>query len=311
MRKRGRFLFMRLGYDWHRWRKRLRCERDNTMPKAKKKMTAAEKAAARVPEPVLDPEPEVAPAPRERVSLSKEDKRGRRLLLVVGLVVLVLLGSVLYLSNYYHETDVARASLSSTEQVAVDNQGEWIAFGDPASEVGIVFYPGGKVAAEAYAPLARQMAENGVFCVVAKVTVNLAFLDVHAADDVLAAYPQVGTWYVGGHSLGGVAACQWAQEYQGAVAGIVLLGSYPSVDLSGSKLRMISIYGANDQVMNRDNYAESQALRPADFTETVVQGGNHAQFGEYGPQEGDGEPAISAQEQRDQTVDAILDWMKG
>lgn len=277
------------------------------MAKAKKKMTAAEKAAARVPEPAPEPAPE--PKPRERVPLTKEDKRGRRRLLVVGLIVLVLLGTVLYLNNYSHETEVARASLSSTDQVAVDNQAEWIAFGDPASDVGFVFYPGGKVAAEAYAPIARQLAENGVFCVVAKVTFNLAFLDVGAADGILDAYPQPKTWYVGGHSLGGVAACQWAQENAGKTAGIILLASYPSVDLSGTDLRMLSVYGSNDHAMNADNYAESQALRPADFQEVVIEGGNHAQFGEYGPQAGDGDPAITPSEQREQAVNAILKWL--
>ena len=279
------------------------------MVKAKKKMTAAEKAAARVPEPVA--EPEIPPAPRERVPLTKEDKRGRRLLLVVGVLAIVVLGAVLYLGNYYHENDTAHAAMEPSAQVAVDNQAEWIAFGDPTAKVGYVFYPGGKVAAEAYAPLARQLAEKGMFCVVAKMTVNLAFLDVDAANGVLEAYPQVDTWYVGGHSLGGVAACQWAQGHADSVSGIILLASYPSVDLSATGLRMLSIYGTNDQVINRDNYVESHTLRPGDFKEVVIDGGNHAQFGEYGAQEGDGDPAISAQEQRDQTVDAILEWMKG
>ena len=284
------------------------------MAKSKKKMTAAEKAAARVPEMpyVPDPKEEAAWAAKvERMKMTKGERRNRLALLIGGIIVLVVLGFALYVCNYSHENDTARAALVSTEQVTVDEQAEWIAFGDPTSEVGYVFYPGGKVAAEAYAPLAKKLAENGVFCVVAKVTFNLAFLDVDAADAVLDAYPQVGTWYVGGHSLGGVAACQWVAGNADRVAGVILLASYTSTDLTGTGLRVLEVYGSNDQAMNRDNYEESQALLPADVTEVVLQGGNHAQFGEYGEQAGDGAATIPPDDQREQAVDAIIAWMKG
>lgn len=278
------------------------------MTRSKKKMTAAQKAAARVPDPA--PVVDDAPAPKPaHTPLSREETRSRRLLLVVGLIVLVILGFTLYTCNYSHETEQARAALDATEQVFVENEADWIAFGNPSANTGYVLYPGGKVAAEAYAPIAHQLADKGVFCVIVKVPFNLAFFKTDAADAVLDAYPQVGTWYVGGHSLGGVAACQWAQGHADKIAGIILLASYPSVDLSGSGLRMLSIYGSNDQVMNRENYVESHTLRPGDFKEVVIEGGNHAQFGEYGTQDGDGEPTISAQEQRDAAVDAVLQWI--
>ena len=271
-------------------------------------MTAAQKAAARVPEPA--PVVEDAPAaPVVRTPLSSAEKRSRRLLLIVGLIVLVVLGFTLYTCNYSHETEAARAALDSTEQVPVENESEWIAFGNPTADVGYVFYPGGKVAAEAYAPLMHQLADKGMFCAIVKVPFNLAFFDVGAADGVMQAYPQVKTWYVGGHSLGGVAACQWAADNADKTAGIILLASYTSNDLTGSGLRYLSIYGTNDEVMNRDNYEESKALQPADVREVVIEGGNHAQFGEYGTQDGDGKAAIAAQEQRDQAVAAIMEWL--
>ena len=145
--------------------------------------------------------------------------------------------------------------------------------------------------------------------VIVKVPFNLAIFDTGAAAGVLDAYPQVKTWYAGGHSLGGPAACMWAGENDAAIAGVILLGSYTTTDLSSTNLRLLSIYGSNDQVINHDNYAESQTLDPADTTEVVIDGGNHAQFGEYGIQDGDGEASISAQDQRDQAVAAIISWM--
>lgn len=280
------------------------------MAKSKKRMTAAEKAAARVPEMPPDPAEAAARAAQiERMKPTKEYRRRRFALLVGGILLLVALSFTLYTCNYSHENDVARAALAPTQQVAVDNQPGWIAFGDPSAETGFVLYPGGKVAAEAYAPLMHELADEGVLCVIAKMPFNLAFFGVDAADDVMAAFPQVKTWYVGGHSLGGVAACQWAQGNASRVAGVLLFASYTSVDLTDTGLRVLEVYGSNDEAMNRDNYAESQALLPPDVTEVVINGGNHAQFGEYGEQNGDGKAAITADEQRRQVVEAVMKWM--
>lgn len=279
------------------------------MAKPKRKMTAAQKAAARVSEPAFEP-PVEDPAPKSApVPLSGKERRSRLVLLIGGLIALVVLSFMLYTCNYSHETDAARAALASTEKVEVVQEGDWIAFGDPDSDVGYVFYPGGKVAAEAYAPLMHRLADAGVFCVIAKVPFNLAFFKTDAAAAVLDAYPRVKTWYVGGHSLGGVAACQWAVDNASRVGGIILLASYPSVDLSETGLRLLDVYGSEDGVMNRENYAESRALLPEDSRTTVIDGGNHAQFGDYGTQEGDGTAKISAEEQQAQAVAAMLSWI--
>ena len=272
--------------------------------KSKKKMTPAEKAAARVPEPAPVP-----PAPIEPLPVDKHERRNSFLLLLGAVLFLLLLSAILYLGNYSHETDNARAALTATEQTAVEDKSDWIAFGDPSAETGIVFYPGGKVVAEAYAPLMHELADQGLFCVVAKMPFNLPFFKIDAASAVLDAYPNVGTWYAGGHSLGGLTVCQWAADNSSRISGIILLGAYTSVDLSGTNLRMLQIYGTNDNVMNRDNLAESQSLMPADSQVVELQGGNHAQFGDYGSQDGDGEAEISGEEQRKQTEDAILDWI--
>ena len=279
------------------------------MNKPKKKMTAAEKAAARVPD-IPDPAKEAEWAAKvERMKPTKKERRGRFALLIGGLVVLLALSFTLYTCNYSHENDVARAALVSTEHVSVDNQSGWIAFGDPSAEKGFVLYPGGKVAPEAYAPLMHELADRGVFCVIAKMPFNLAFFGTDVADGVLAAYPQVKTWYVGGHSLGGPVACRWVVKNPDRAEGVVLLATYTTVDLTDMGVRVLEVYGSNDTAMNRDNYEEAQPLLPADATEVVIQGGNHAQFGEYGEQNGDSAAAISAEEQRKQAADAIVDWM--
>ena len=279
------------------------------MAKSKKKMTAAEKAAARVPD-IPDPAKEAEWAAKvERMKPTKKERRGRFALLIGGLLVLLVLSFMLYTCNYSHENDVARAALESTEQVVVDNQSEWIAFGDPTAEIGYAFYPGGKVAPEAYAPLMQELAKRGVFCAILKAPFNLAFFDTDAADGVLAAYPQIKTWYVGGHSLGGPVSCRWVVKDPSRVEGVILFATYSAVDLSDTGLRVLEVYGSNDTAMNHENYEEAQSLLPADLTEVVIQGGNHAQFGEYGEQNGDSPATIPADEQRKQAADAIVDWL--
>lgn len=270
--------------------------------KPKKKMTPAQKAAARVPEPAPVPKPPAAPP-------TKKERRRRFAFMIGGILLVIVIGFAIFVNDYSRATDTALEALVPTEQVAVDEESGWIAFGDPDAEVGYVFYPGGKVAPEAYAPLMHELADAGLFCVVAKMPFNLAFFDNDAADDILAAYPDVGAWYVGGHSLGGVAACQWAADNEDRTAGIILLASYPAVDLSQSSLRMLRIDGSEDKVMNVDNRVESQALQPADVEVVEIEGGNHAQFGDYGEQAGDGTATISAEEQQAQTVRAILTWI--
>ena len=275
------------------------------MAKAKKDMTPAQKAAARVPEPAAQP----AAAKHAPAKPDPHERRKRFGLLVGGLALLLVVALFSWLMNYSHETDAAKAAMEPTAQMQVDDESGWIAFGDATASRGYILYPGAKVAAQAYAPLARELAESGTFCVIAKMPFNLAVLDAGAAAGIMEAFPQVGAWYIGGHSLGGAVACQWAASNPEAEEGIILLASYSPDDLSSTGLRVLSVYGSNDGVMNAQAYEDALALMPDDFTEVVIEGGNHAQFGEYGSQGGDGEATIPAQEQRDQTVEAITEWM--
>ena len=66
---------------------------------------------------------------------------------------------------------------------------------------------------------------------------------------------------------------------------------------------------SEDGVLNREKYEADRTNLPQDTTETVIDGGCHAGFGSYGAQKGDGTPAISAEEQQQQTADALAAWM--
>lgn len=104
-------------------------------------------------------------------------------------------------------------------------------------------------------------------------------------------------------------AASYLAENANDFQGLILLGSYSTANLTEADFEVLSIYGSEDQVLNREKYRENKENLPTDFTEVVIQGGCHAYFGMYGSQEGDGTPTITNEEQIDVTVDAIRDFI--
>ena len=150
------------------------------------------------------------------------------------------------------------------------------------------------------------LASEGILCVLVEMPFRLAVLDMNAAEGIPAAFPEVERWYLGGHSLGGSMAASYLASHTEDFDGLILLGSYSTADLSESGLSVLSVYGSEDGVLNREKYAEYKPNLPEGFTETVIEGGNHAYFGVYGEQEGDGTATVTPAEQLERTVEAIL-----
>lgn len=224
-------------------------------------------------------------------------------------LVLFLIGIsfVVWASDASAATDIALAALNTDEQVSVKTENGWLVF-QPAMEsqpsTGFVFYPGGKVDYRAYAPILKLIAAQGYFVVVLPAPLNLAFFDVNAAARIQAAYPDIMNWFVGGHSLGGVAASSYAASHP-EIKGVVFWASYPADDsLKMNGTKVISIYGTNDGLAGKEKIDESRSLLPEDAEFVAIEGGNHAQFGSYGPQAGDKEAAISPEEQWSEVADA-------
>ncbi len=203
----------------------------------------------------------------------------------------------------------AETALQSDALVRV-NRERWITFEptDADNSSGFIFYPGGRVAPEAYAPLARALAEAGRLSVIVPMPLNLAILSPDAASDVITAFPSIERWVIGGHSLGGVMAARFAHNHRDRVYGLALLAAYAEahVDLSGSNLAVAVIYGDRDGLVAIDEVEGSLERLPAATEATKIIGGNHAQFGWYGEQSGDLPAQISREEQRSLVVAAIL-----
>ncbi|QTX04057.1 alpha/beta hydrolase [Agromyces archimandritae] len=168
---------------------------------------------------------------------------------------------------------------------------------DHASGDGLVFLPGARVEPSAYLAKLRDLAgETGATVVITKPTLNLAFFDTRPLSAFIDGIDDVDRWFVGGHSLGGVKACMLAEDP--AVAGLVLLGSYCANDLSGTDLAVVQIAASEDRLSSEADLAAAAHLLPPTTALVEIDGANHASFGDYGVQPGDGVATASDDEVR-------------
>lgn len=239
-------------------------------------------------------------------------KKKRFLILVpLGILLFISIAFLSYTGNYYHASEAALECMKGSDNVkVVIGSDEEIAFIPENIEAGVVFYPGGLVEYEAYAPLMLELAENDIMSVIVKMPFKLAMFNANGARNVIEKYTEVPVWYIGGHSLGGVFASRYASKHEDDFNGVLLLASYTTEDISDSKLEVISIYGTKDLVLNKENYEKSKTNLPSDYKEVIIEGGCHAFFGSYGAQKNDGEPAISQEEQTDIATEYICEMIK-
>ena len=232
--------------------------------------------------------------------------------IALGLVLVLLAGTAVYLGTYYHAEEEAQRAISRpAEGITVEEfPGERIVFAPADPVAGLIFYPGGKVQYEAYAPLMEECAKRGILCVLVHMPFNLAVFSPNKASGIPADYPEVERWYIGGHSLGGVMAGNYAASHAEELEGVVLLAAWSTSDLSDSGLSALTVTGTQDGVLNWKKLEENRVHLPSDAVFVSIEGGNHAQFGCYGRQSGDGTAAISPEVQWSQTADAIAQWIK-
>ncbi len=225
----------------------------------------------------------------------------------VCLIVAGLIGFVAWGLTPLGPSERALAAMESDAVVTVSVEGNSIVFTPAATTPisGLILYPGGHVDYRSYAPIAREMARRGYLVSVVRMPLSLAVFGSNRADEVISAYPDIRYWVIGGHSLGGSMAASYAKNHPSRVQGLVFWASYPAEgdDLSGTELKGLTVYGSNDLVLHMDRYVATLPLLPPGTIREVIQGGNHAQFGDYGPQPGDGTATIPAEEQQQQAAD--------
>ncbi len=231
---------------------------------------------------------------------------------LIGLVVLVVVATVGFLVWTQAARYAAFPEASALITPEVKSPHGWYVFRSATpSDRGFIFYPGGLVDAAAYAPLMKAIADQGITAIITPMPLDLAVFSINKANDVIAAFPEIKTWIIGGHSLGGSMAAQFVKDNPTQVQGVVFMAAYPAdnVDLSQLPIKFVTLYGTYDGVA-RNVFKDSLRRLPADTELITIDGGNHAQFGNYGPQAGDGTATISREEQQAKTVEAVVALMK-
>lgn len=238
----------------------------------------------------------------------------KRLLAILGVLLVLVIAAGAALTAYGNDALQAEPKAVAAAQGAIKDGDHCLAFLPEASEggvikTGIIFYPGAKVQPEAYAPLAKACADRGYAFVICPMPINLAMFGVHTADKVFEEYPQVQQWYSAGHSMGGMVALAYASEHPDKVVGNIGLAVFITDDVSAKGVRMLSITADQDGLTSPEKYKKYEKNLPVDHVNVVIAGGNHAGFGNYGVQPGDGPAIISKDEQLQKTVDAICEFL--
>ncbi|MBQ2753365.1 MAG: hypothetical protein IJF29_04490 [Firmicutes bacterium] len=238
--------------------------------------------------------------------MMKKTVKHKYKVLLVAIVLMIV--CVVYLNSGYNarKNEIVDYSACFNVTKSVDG-GKTLFYGDER-KAGVIFYPGGKVESASYEPLMMSLADKGIVTVLVDMPFDLAVFDINAAEGIADSFDDIDSWYMAGHSLGGAMAASFVAENSNDFDGLILLGAYSTADLSSTDIRVLSIYGSNDGVMNREKYNECMPNIP-EAEEVVIEGGNHAFFGMYGEQKGDGKAEITNAEQIGITAEAIADFI--
>jgi fermentation-respiration switch protein FrsA (DUF1100 family) len=240
-------------------------------------------------------------------------KRLKIVLVVLLIVSVVLVGFIVWAETPPIPMQEAFNAMQSDSNVTVTNA-RWLTFQPNSANytVGFIFYPGGRVDYRSYAPLAHAIAQEGYLAIIVPMPLNLAVLAVNSANDVIAAYPNITSWAIGGHSLGGSMAAQYIHDNPNRIKGLVLLAAYPPSgdDLSKFDLAVTTIHGTNDGLVSAKQIDDSLNQLPSSTVRVEIVGGNHAQFGWYGSQSGDNQATLSREQQQNQTTNATAQLLQ-
>lgn len=234
-------------------------------------------------------------------------------IVITGLVITILLSVAAFYINDIYEADkkaireFASENVEGVEEVVLDDIGAVAYVPETDAKAGFVFYPGAKVEFTAYAPLLMECAENGILCVVVEMPYNLAFLGFNKGLDVVEQFPEIESWYIGGHSLGGTMAANCAANHPDIFEGVILVGSYSTTDISNMKV--LTVRGSVDKIVDTVDYNQFEDKLPENAVEKVIIGGNHAYFGMYGEQDNDGKATISNVQQILTTAEYIYQFI--
>lgn len=240
-----------------------------------------------------------------------KNKKKLRIAAIILAVIAVLTGSIfIYLGTYYKAENV-ELYMTSNDSVNVTKTDYGYFFDGNGTDNAIIFYPGAKVDEKAYAPVLSRLASEGIDCFLVSMPFHMAIFDVDKAQTIVSQY-DYNKWYIAGHSMGGAMAAQLVSQLKDSqsFAGLIFFAAYTAKDISDTHIPVLSLYGDNDGVLNMDKVEKGRKLVDSNkYSEVIIKGGNHAGFASYGRQKGDNEATITKEEQWNQTVSAVKEFI--
>lgn len=221
-----------------------------------------------------------------------------------------------WLANSVRTSGVDESTLLSDSSALVQQDSTSLSFlpSDTKSHTALVFFCGSGIAADAYAPLLRPIAESGIAVFIIKLPYRFAPFESHKeaalvrARTMISTHSKVKNWAIAGHSLGGALATRMARTDSANLSALILIATtHPkNDDLSFLRIPVTKIYGSRDSIAPKEQIIRNSALLPSQTKWVEIVGGNHSQFGRYGRQLFDGTPGISREQQEESTRTAIL-----
>ena len=236
--------------------------------------------------------------------MKKQNLGKKSAIVVIGVIVVIFAALFLY-SNDYYRSEVRIEEYKTHSSCKIEEISDGIFVDGDGNTDAVVFYPGAKVEYTSYLPLCVKMAEQGVDCFLVKMPFHLAILGSGKAAGIMEHY-DYENWYLAGHSLGGAMAANYVAEHTEDFAGLIMLAAYPTKALVSEDLKVLSVYGNKDEVLNKEKLEAGAEFVPEHYTEISLGGANHAGFGNYGPQEGDQEATMEREKQQKMTVHYIM-----
>lgn len=235
----------------------------------------------------------------------------QRIALVSSLILLFGIVVYFYVNDYYRANATIEEYQNQYNDLTITTFEDYVRIdsGEESTKA-VIFYPGGKVEYTAYIPIMAQLAREGYLTFIVEMPLHLAIFGVDKANIVISENPQIDHWIIGGHSLGGAMASKHVSKHEEQYEGIFFLGSYPAADLSQAGLKLVSLYGENDLIVNYKKIQTTMNHVPEDSYYYRMEGANHGGFGDYGYQEGDGIPTLTGNEQIEQTVEILVEQFK-
>ncbi|MCO5194394.1 MAG: alpha/beta hydrolase [Anaerolineae bacterium] len=234
-----------------------------------------------------------------------------RILLITLLAVLLIgvIGMIVWATA--SAQDATEPALEILNQNGVEREDGLLVFRpNSPTNTGLIYYPGGLVEPEAYAATAQGIADEGYLVVVPKMPLNLAFTGINRADAIQEQFPEIDSWIIGGHSLGGAMAAQYAKNNVDDLDGLIMYASYPAnnEDFVDFPIAILSISASNDP--GTPNQAAFYETVSDSATQVIIEGGNHRQYADYAYQPRDGMATITAAQQQAEIVKATVEFIE-